>query len=65
MERAVLRLLRLVWPAAVGTPRRRKFDRAGADHLVWSGGPPFHVVVQCKGWEVSGGEKGYWTLKDS
>lgn len=51
-ERAVLRLLRLIWPDAVGTPRRRKFDRAGADHLVWSDDVPFPVVVQCKGWEV-------------
>lgn len=57
-ERAALRLLRLVWPGAVGTPRRRKFDRAGADHLVWSDAPPFPVVVQCKGWEVSDDELG-------
>lgn len=57
-ERAALRLLRLVWPGAVGTPRRRKFDRAGADHLVWSDEPPFPVVVQCKGWEVSDDELG-------
>jgi hypothetical protein len=51
-ERSALRLLRLIWPAMVGTPRLRKFDRAGADHLVWSDTPPFPVVVQCKGWEV-------------
>lgn len=38
--------------------RRRKFDRAGADHLVWSDAPPFPVVVQCKGWEVSEDELG-------
>ena len=25
-ERAALRLLRLIWPGAVGSPRRRKFD---------------------------------------
>jgi hypothetical protein len=57
-ERAALRLLRLIWPSATGTPRRRKFDRAGADHLVWSDAPPFPVVVQCKGWEVSEDELG-------
>jgi hypothetical protein len=57
-ERAALRLLRLIWPGALGTPRRRKFDRAGADHLVWSDAPPFPVVVQCKGWEVSEDELG-------
>jgi hypothetical protein len=51
-ERSALRLLRLIWPSIVGTPRLRKFDRAGADHLVWSDTPPFPVVVQCKGWEV-------------
>lgn len=57
-ERAALRLLRLIWPGAVGTPRRRRFDRAGADHLVWSDTPPFPVVVQCKGWEVLEDEVG-------
>lgn len=51
-ERHALKLLRLLWPNAVGTPRRRKFDQQGADHLVWSDGAPFPAVVQCKGWEV-------------
>lgn len=57
-ERESLRLLRLIWPAMIGTPRRRKFDRAGADHLVWSDAPPFPAVVQCKGWEVGDAELG-------
>jgi hypothetical protein len=57
-ERSSLRLLRLIWPAMINTPRRRKFDIAGADLLVWSDTPPFPVVVQCKGWEVSDDELG-------
>jgi hypothetical protein len=51
-ERYALKLLRLIWPNTVGAPRRRHFDRKGADHLVWSDDSPFPVVVQCKGWEV-------------
>jgi hypothetical protein len=51
-KRHALKLLRLIWPNTVGTPRHRHFGGKGADHLVWSDDPPFPVVVQCKGWEV-------------
>lgn len=57
-ERYALCLLHLIWTNVIGTPRRRKFDRKGADHLVWSDDPPFPVVVQCKGWEMMEDELG-------
>lgn len=51
-ERAVLPLLRIIWPKAIGPPARRTFDRSGVDHLVWSDKPPHTLVVQCKGFQA-------------
>ena len=51
-ERYTMHFLRLLWPTVIGTPRRKKFDSKGVDHIVWSEKPPFPVIVQCKGWEV-------------
>jgi len=57
-ERAVLPLLRMAWPSAVGAPALRSFDRMGIDHLVWSDAPPFPLIVQCKGFQVHERELG-------
>jgi hypothetical protein len=51
-ERYAMHFLRLLWPTVIGTPRRKKVDSKGVDHIVWSEKPPFPVIVQCKGWEV-------------
>ncbi|HEV8238013.1 MAG TPA: hypothetical protein VGS57_01440 [Thermoanaerobaculia bacterium] len=48
----VLPLLRAMWPAAIGTPSSRSFDRSGIDHLVWGNSDTLALVVQTKGFQA-------------
>lgn len=57
-QRKALSFLRAVWPEAHGTPDLRRWDRAGADHLVWAAGERLPLVVQCKGFQVREHEMG-------
>lgn len=57
-QRRVLPLLRVIWPEAIESPQLRSFDRAGADHLVWSDTLPLSLVVQCKGFQCGEHELG-------
>jgi len=51
-QRLVLPLVRILWPKAVMTQPRARLDRLGID-IIAPAEPPYEVVIQCKGLEVS------------
>lgn len=52
LERAVLPLVHLLYPAAMQTFARKQLDRSGIDLLAWGDGQLHSLVLQCKGFQV-------------
>jgi hypothetical protein len=50
-ERRVLPLLHVFHPGMIQPPQLQHLDRSGIDLVVWSDGPKFPWVVQCKGFK--------------
>lgn len=52
-ERAVLPLVRLLYPDTIQAAPTRGLDRAGIDLFAWGEDAPYSLVTQCKGFKVT------------